>query len=324
MLFLIDEASGVEDIIFQVGAGSMSTASAKTIMVGNPTKNSGYFHGAFHQNSDFWWTKRVSSFDSPLVSENYPKEIAATYGIDSNIYRVRVLGEFPQSEDDVVIPLHLIEAARERDVEPSQAFYPVWGLDVARFGDDRSALCKRRSNALLEPIRHWHGADIMETAGRVAKEYAETSANDLPSRILVDVIGLGAGVVDRLRELGLPVRGVNVAEASSSGGYMRLRDQLWWQAREWFEQQSCTLCDDPELIAELCGVKFFVASNGKIQVESKGDMKKRGQRSPDLADAFVLTFAGPLEVKHVQDYMDRYSDARARWMQRRNASVWSR
>ena len=70
----------------------------------NPTRNSGYFHGAFHQNRDFWWKQRVSSFDSPLVSEAYPKEIAATYGEDSNIYRVRVLGEFPQSEDDAVNP----------------------------------------------------------------------------------------------------------------------------------------------------------------------------------------------------------------------------
>jgi phage terminase large subunit len=139
----------------------VSTEGAKTVMVGNPTRNSGYFHGAFHQNRDFWWCRKVSSFDSPLVSENYLKEIAANYGADSNIYRVRVLGEFPQSEDDVVIPLHLIEAARERDVVVSEAFYPVWGLDVARFGDDRTALCKRFSNALLEPIKSWHVADTM-------------------------------------------------------------------------------------------------------------------------------------------------------------------
>ena len=80
-----------------------------------------------------------------------------------------------------MVPMHLIEAARKRDVAVSEAFYPVWGLDVARFGDDRSALCKRRSNALLEPITSWHGADIMETCGRVAKEYEQTDEEDAPT-----------------------------------------------------------------------------------------------------------------------------------------------
>ena len=199
----------------------------------------------------------------------------------------------------------------------SQAYFPVWSVDVARFGDDRTALCKRRSNALLEPITSWHGADTMETCGRVAKEYEQTDEDDRPAKILVDVIGLGAGVVDRLKELGLPARGVNVDESASSEGFVRLRDELWWKAREWFERQSCTIIDD----AELCRVKFFVASTGKIQVESKSDMKKRGQRSPDLADAFVLSFAGSLEVRHARE-LGRYEPAALR-AKRCYGSVWT-
>jgi hypothetical protein len=100
-----------------------------------------------------------------------------------------------------------------------------------------------------------------------------------------------------------------------------LRDELWWKAREWFERQSCTIIDDAELIAELSRVKFFMASTGKIQVESKSDMKKRGQRSPDLADAFVLTFAGSLEVRHAQE-LDRYERSALR-AKRRYGSVWT-
>ena len=321
MLFVVDEASGIEDIIFEVGSGAMSTKGAKTIMMGNPTRGSGYFFHAFNANRARWWTKKVSSFDSSLVSEDYPTEVAQTFGEESNVYRVRVLGEFPLSEDDMVIPLHLIEAAIERDVEISEAYRPVWGLDVARFGDDRCALAKRRSNALLEPVKSWHSTDTMETVGIVVKDYVDAPEACKPSRILVDVIGIGAGVVDRLREQGLPVRGVNVSETPGSVGFARRRDELWWKAREWFQDRACKLPKDDALIAELSQVKYDVSSTGKLQVESKAEMKKRGLRSPDLGDAFILTFAGALELNPVRRKLDRYERAalkqrRGTWMGR--------
>jgi hypothetical protein len=103
---------------------------------------------------------------------------------------------------------------------------------------------------------------------------------------------------------------------------VRPGDELWWKAREWFEKRSCTIIDDVELIAELCRVRFCVASTGKIQEEIKSDMNKRGQRSPDLADAFVLTFAAPLEVRHARE-PDRYERAALR-AKRQYGSVWTR
>jgi hypothetical protein len=112
------------------------------------------------------------------------------------------------------------------------------------------------------------------------------------SQILIDAIGLGAGVYDRCKELGLPVRAVNVGEAAATREtYMRLRDELWFKARDWFQERWCSVPQDDALIAELTAPTYTFTPTGKLVVESKADMKKRGMRSPDLADAFLLTFA---------------------------------
>jgi phage terminase large subunit len=303
LLFVLEEASGIEDIIFETAGGALTGANAMVLMAGNPTRTQGYFHRAFTQNRQSWHCVHVPCSASSRVSPDYAKEIATEYGLDSNVYRVRVLGEFPLSEDDAVIPLGLIEAAVARDVSPSESGI-VWGLDVARFGDDSTSLVKRRGNMLLEKSREWKKYDLMQTAGVIAKEYAETPLELRPSSINVDVIGMGGGVVDRLRELGLPVRGINVGESASSSPerYMRLRDELWFKAREWFDTRAVTMPNDAALIGELVGPKYKVESSGKLKVESKDEMKKRGVKSPNRADAFCLTFGGGdfvVETRHI-------------------------
>jgi phage terminase large subunit len=198
---------------------------------------------------------------------------------------------FPTADDETVIPLELVQSAVGRSVS-SLGYYPVWGVDVARFGDDRTAIAKRQANRLLEPIKHWAGTDLMATAGRIKAEYDGTSHDMRPSEILIDAIGLGAGVYDRCRELGLPVRAINVGEAAATReNCMRLRDELWFKGREWFQNKLCSIPQDDALIAELTSPTYTFTSTGKMVVEAKADMKKRGLRSPDLADAFLLTFA---------------------------------
>lgn len=300
LCFVADEASGIDDVVFEVGQGAMSTPGAKTILTGNPTRTSGYFYNTHHKNRARWWTRKVSCFevieeqkDWPpqfrYASPGFPEEVADEYGLESNVYRYRVLGEFALEEDDVVIPLPLIEGAVGRGVEASGK--RVWGLDVARFGDDRSALAKRRGNHLEEPIKSWRHKDLMQTSGLILNEW-ENAGIKQPERILVDSIGMGAGVVDRLKEAGLPVYGVNVGEtASAKDKFVRLRDELWWRAREWFDKKDCVIPDDDGLMGELSSVKYDITSAGKILVESKDEMKKRGLKSPDLADSFCLTFA---------------------------------
>lgn len=293
LAFFIEEASGIEDIIFETAGGALSSPHSWVFMFANPTRTTGYFHRSHHVSAGSWRTYHVPCSHSSRVSEEYPKEIAREYGEDSNVFRVRVLGEFPISEDDSVISLGVVMAAVDREVSPTESGI-VWGLDVARFGDDTTALCKRRGNMLLEPVREWRKIDLMQTTGIIVREFRETPLGMQPNAINVDVIGLGAGVVDRLRELNLPVRGINVGEqaASDTKRYMRMRDELWFKAREWFESRAVTMPRDNELTAELVSPKYKIESSGKIKVESKDDMKKRGIKSPNRADAFCLTFAG--------------------------------
>ena len=291
VLLIIDEASGVPEQVYEAAAGSMSGHNATTLMLSNPTRSSGTFFESHNRMANSWWTRTWSCKDSPLVSHEFVDEMELRYGPESNAYRVRVLGEFPLSDDNTIIPYHLVEAAQNRDVVVSDEATVVWGLDVARFGSDATALCKRQGPIVTE-LRSWRGLDLMQTTGRIVAEYEALAPSKRPAEILVDSIGVGSGVVDRLQELGLPVRGVNVAESPSMDDtYMNLRSELWFKCKAWLEDRSCKLPKDDQLIAELTAIRYSFTSSGKMKAESKDEMRKRGLGSPDLADALCLTMA---------------------------------
>jgi hypothetical protein len=288
-LFVIDEASGVDDAVFQVAEGALTTPKSKVIMCGNPTRTEGYFYDAFHRNAKRWIRLKVSSADSGLVSEEFLESMRENYGEDSNVYRVRVLGEFPVATEDTLFSHDQLEMAMGRERPKQDPNTRIqWGLDVSRFGSDRTALAKRQGQVLLDPITTWRAYDTMQTAGRVVAMYEE--ADQKPTDLYVDAIGIGAGVADRLRELGLPAYAVNVGErASKNQLYNRLRDELYFRAKGWIEGGGC-LPEDLALVHELSILHYDYLSNGKMKVEEKAQIKKRLQASPDLADAFVLTF----------------------------------
>jgi len=312
VLLIADEASGVPEAVFESAIGSMAGENAMTILTGNPVRGQGTFfetHGklAGDGSKGTWWTKKVSCLDVPeQVSADFILDVKMRWGENSNQYRVRVLGEFPVSDDDTIIPFDLVEAALHRDVSTSKTAPIIWGVDCARFGRDRSTLAKRQANRLLEPIRWWVKLDTMEVAARVKLEWDNTPVAQRPLEINIDVIGLGAGVVDRLRELGLPARGINVSESPSLSDkerYANLKAELWFKGRQWFAARDCAIPDVyggnrvrdgsiGDFVAELTTVKYrFRKGSQKIEAESKDDLKKRGMDSPDLADAFILTFA---------------------------------
>lgn len=292
VLLVVDEAPGVSEAVFESAGGSMSGHNATTLLLGNPTRTTGYFYETFHRLSGDWKNLHVSCLDSPRVSQEYVSEMATRYGEGSNAYRVRVLGEFPLADDDTLISLELAQAAVDRDVVQNPGSPIFWGLDVARFGTDSSALCKRQGNVVIEPPKTWKNLDLMTLAGAVLHEWECCDAKDRPADILVDSIGLGAGVVDRLREMKLPVRGINVGESPAiKNQYANLRAELWGRAKAWLEKRDCKLPRDERLVNELSSPRYSFMSNGKLKLESKDDMKRRGLASPDVADAFVLTFA---------------------------------
>jgi len=292
VLYLIDEASGIDDIVFETAQGSLSTHGAIACMFSNPTRTSGFFYDTHHVLSKRWRGFHVSSADVARA-QGHIEDIITAYGKGSNKYRVRVEGEFPNQDDDTVIPMAWVKAAIDRDVSPLD-FLPIWGVDVARFGDDASALAKRQANRLLEPVKMWFGKDNMQLTGLIMAEYYGTHEDMRPKEILIDVIGNGSGVVDRCRENGLPVRGINVAESNASDDRcFKLRDELWWKGRQWFEAHDCSIPNDLRLISELVVPTYDHHSSGRIVVETKKDMKKRvpAMGSPNCADALLLTFA---------------------------------
>ena len=291
VLLIVDEASGVPEQVFEAAAGSMSGHSATTLMLSNPTRSSGTFFESHNRMADSWWTRTWSCIDSPLVSDEFVDEMRLRYGEESNAFRVRVLGQWPLADDNTIIPFHLVESAQHRDVEVYEDSKIVWGLDVARFGNDATALCKRQGSVITE-VRSWRGLDLMQTCGRVVAEYNALPPSKRPSELLVDSIGLGSGVVDRLRELDLPVRGINVSERPSMGDtYMNLRSELWFKAKAFLEERGCKIPKDDQLLSELTSVRYSFTSSGKMKAESKDEMRKRGLGSPDLADAFCLCMA---------------------------------
>ena len=313
VLFLINEASGIFDLVFEIAQGALSTKGAIAVLFSNPTRTRGFFADTHTRLRHIWKCVRVNCEDVPRARGHIQSTID-TYGKDSNKYRVRVLGEFPTADDDTVIALEVIEASRGRNVE-AIAVWPVWGLDVARFGDDRTVLTKRQGNALLEPPIVWRNLKTTEVAGRVIDEYRRTPNDMKPMEICIDVLNMGAGVVDILDDHGSPLRGkvsgINVTEAKGiSPLNYRLRDELWFRGKEWFEAKNCKIpergCED--LISELSTPTYSFAGNGARIVMRKDEMKKELGFSPDLADSFLLSLAAgvyPREPDRHRRFRDR-------------------
>ena len=244
VLLVVDEASGIPEQVFEAASGSLSAESCCFIMLGNPVRTSGTFFDSHNRLKKEFHTMHVSCVDSPRVSKEFIKEMAIRYSEDSSAFYVRVLGEFPKLDDETIISLALVEDAQNRDIQMSEMTPKIWGVDVARFGSDQSVLAERQGT-VINWIESWKGKDLMQLTGLITNKYEELPPSQQPIEILVDSIGLGSGVVDRLQELGLPVRGINVAEAPSMRGqYVNLRAELWFRMKEWLEARDCKLPKD--------------------------------------------------------------------------------
>jgi phage terminase large subunit len=296
VLLLVDEASGVHETVFEAGSGTMSTPGAITVLIGNPTRVTGLFYNTHKKLKALWKCFKVTSFDSTRVDPSFPKAMAETYGIDSLQYKIRCLGEFPEGTVDSVIPRAWVEAAVGRDILPSGKEMKLWGVDPGR-GGDPTGFCERIGDGVTQ-LEEWNDANLMRVVGKVKRKWDDLPSSQRPTMIYVDVIGLGAGVADRLEELGLPVTAVNVAEmASMRDRYVRLRAELWDSARGFFEKKRCWISTKidaallDKFVEEASEPCYKDHSSGKVDVENKKDLKKRGVRSPNMMDAFCLTLA---------------------------------
>lgn len=304
MVFIVDEASAVADDIFEVIDGAMTEDDNGIVMTGNPTQLSGEFYDAFHRNRTLYAILRWNGEESPLVSKNHLKKLEKKYnGRDSNEYKVRVLGDFPDSEEMGLINLADIEACVElgRKVAAGTATVDdsgplVYGVDVGRQGPDPSVICKRKGAMVYKPESR-HKLRGPAVAGWVQGERKKDSkAGTTPEYINVDVIGIGAGVVDTLDlDASCPVVAVNVAERDvleEPDRFLNVRAETFWRAKEEVESRETALPEDDELVQELAAIRYEFTSKGLIKIEDKDRLKekKRLGRSPDKADAFMLTY----------------------------------
>jgi hypothetical protein len=287
-MFVVDEASGVPDPVFKPIESTLTGRCNFVLMIFNPTRSHGFAIRSQFEDAKDWMCLQWDAEQCDRVDRSHIERYERKYGRESNPFRINVTGLPPTADPDTLIPWDWAQRAKKLDIVPEDGTPLIFGVDVARQGDDKSIILKRRG-AVIEEVRQFAKIDTMELANWIAME----AANDEPEAIYIDVIGMGYGVYDRLREMGLyNVHSVNVADgAVRNDKYYRLRDELWWKVREKFEKNLLSLPDDDELLGELCTVKFKSEFNSRpvIKIESKSEMKKRGLMSPNKADALCLT-----------------------------------
>lgn len=309
LLFIIDEASGVDDKVFEPVLGALSTEGARLLMCGNPTQLSGFFYDAFHKNRAEYSTIHVDDRNSPRVSKEYIDRIRTMYGEDSDVFRVRVAGDFPKQEKDVFIPLSMVEKSISTDWhEPQNPLSVHIGCDVARFGDDKTVIGYKVDEKVFfhQKIQ---GQDTVRTAHEIAllgcalvdKYHLETA---IPVKI--DDGGVGGGVTDNLRQIKrsdpdrfwwlsiVPVKFGQIIRHRyyhDTTTYMmaivkKLLQTIDDDGKE--KPVELILPDDADLAAQLSTRKYGVTEKSKVKIESKKDVKARGQPSPDEADCVLL------------------------------------
>jgi hypothetical protein len=237
---------------------------------------------------------RANYSDNPFFPAVLEADMRRDRQADPAKYAHVWLGEYQNLADTQLISWDLVKQAQSRQFR--RGAKPIlFGLDVARFGDDRSVLAIREGDVLVDLMK-WEKLDTQQLAAFVM----EVANSRKPDAIFVDGVGVGGGVVDRLRMLSLRVIEVNGgAKAGQEQRYGNKRAEMWGRMKEWLGTRGVMAEWDLEIAAELTGPHYHFDASNRILLEKKEDMKKRGLRSPDLADALALTFAEPIAAPGV-------------------------
>lgn len=316
IVLMMDEGSGIADAIYEVALGALTDEDTEILWVvfGNPTKNTGAFRSAFGKNRALWDAKQIDSRDVEGTNKKYLQSLVDTYGEDHDIVRVRVRGMFPSASSMQFIGMDLAEQAQKRTPPDRLASDPlIYGVDLARFGDDVSVLAKRCGrDAVSRPWKTWEHMDAMTIASDIALE----ARKDHPDAIMVDAGNIGGAVIDRLRQLipDVPImevwfgavlnkeNGVTELDPGISVKCHNKRSMIWTKMRHWLRIGS--IPEEQRLLDDLTAPEYGFSSDDAILLEKKADMKKRDLPSPDWGDALACTFAEPVMPRSVPGYMD--------------------
>lgn len=297
VLIIYDEGSGIPDKIFEVSEGAMTDPRAMWFCYGNPTKNTGKFRNLF-ANDARWTTHQIDSRSCKMTNKTEIAAQIAEYGEDSDFTRVRIKGQFPRAGSMQFISSEICDLAMLYEA-PYESFFQlpiVLGVDVARFGEDKSVICVRQGRKIIELIKY-REIDTMHLAAKVINAIKKYQ----PAATFVDVVGVGAGVVDRLRMLGHDIIEVNAGmKPDDKDTYWNKRVEMWDRMRIMLNE-GMDVPNDADLRNALIGVEYGFNDKEQMRLERKQDMKKRGLESPDEGDAIAYTFA-----EHIGDWNQNY------------------
>ena len=321
LLVVLDEACGVERFIWEAIEDGLAVSEGNRILaIGNPTDPTGRF--AQVCRSADWHIINLSCLDHPNIVQSkpvipgavsarwiedrirrwcvpVPQEDADTFTYKdqhykpNDLFRVRILGRFPQEGGSQVIPLHYVWKAFDREPKEPEGDI-IMGLDIARFGDDMSVLTVGHDNGVVTRVDPWQGARTTESAGRVKAWVGHCSRQGFRVKLIpADDIGVGGGVVDDLAEANYPVIGVNVAnKADDQDLYSNLRTELMFALADAFRAGDIDLSRiEPyreTLAEELSAHTYTYNRKGQMVVQPKDDVKKMLGRSPDFGDSLML------------------------------------
>ena len=304
---IYDEGSEIPDSIWEVTNG-IKDPRFMWFVFGNPTQNTGAFKECFGRLRGRWTTRNVDSRTCKMPDKAELQADVDEYGEDSDRVRIRIRGMFPRLGDAQFISSEVVANAIKRNATVPFGTPKIMGVDVARFGPDQTVFARRHGRK-LEPLLKFRGLNTMQVAARIIEEKRKNNIDI----IMIDGVGLGAGVVDRCRQLGhevIEVLSGTFPDNENKDVVYNKRAEMWYRMRDWLD--TAEIPDDAELDADLTGIRNTFDTKHRIQMEKKSDMKKRGLASPDCGDALALTFSyntppvrrggGSTDPQHAGDY----------------------
>lgn len=283
--YIVDEASGIDQKVFDVIEGALTGENFIFIMTSNPTRTVGTFYDSHNSKRKHYQTLHFDSELSSNVNIKWVKDMEEKYGRDSDVFNVRVKGNFPKSNTGGLFEMHKLEEAMKKvfDVE-MESGVKVIGLDVARYGDDSTILCKRYG-LVVRPLEKREKKSTTEIASWSASIYNQENMDV----VIPDTIGVGAGVYDQLCNVGVTCIDGNSSLTPDDSIYLNKRAEMYFNLKKAIDN-GLQLPYDEELLEELLAITYSYTERGKIKLISKQELKEILGRSPDKSDAVALTF----------------------------------
>lgn len=303
IIVVMDEASAIPDIIWETIEGALTDEHTQIIWIafGNPTRNNGRFFECFNKYRKLWKTWTIDSRTVPGTNKKLIQEWEDTYGVDSDFFKVRVLGMPPRVSTMQLIGTDLVKKAQEATAQSFVTDPLIWGLDIARFGDDRTVLATRQGfDARTHKMFAFDNVDTVDLVGYIG----EKINTDHPDAVFVDMGNTGGAVFDMLQKLGhdcvIPVWFGSKPDGPVDGiRVLNKRTEMYLRLRSWLQNPMAALPATQDLADDLIGIQYgYWGDQVTMMLEKKEDMKKRGMASPDFGDALALTFAYAVQAKH--------------------------